>query len=127
MKCDYAIFCEKHILDSSSNQVTIEKMFSSLTLDGPGTAQFTYMLGITGIPKDEKGSILVVVRTPDNKELTAKWESPESADENTVFNSLFNCAGIPFNVEGIYSFTVQRMGEPVEIISSRSLRVSFNK
>jgi hypothetical protein len=126
MKCDYAIFCEKYAIDSS-NQVTIEKMFSSLTLDGPGTAQFYYVLGISGIPNGEKVSIHVIVRTPENKELTGKWESPESSDESTVFNSFFSCDGIPFEVEGIYTFTVQMVGNPDRVISSRSLKVSFNK
>lgn len=124
MKCSYAIFCEGIKIEPSSNQITLEKMFSTLLLDEPGTTTFYYLIGITGIETGTKRSLTVDIHTPNKKVYTATWESPESTDQYTVYNALFNCSQIPFEVEGIYVFNVRVEGSD-ENISSRSLKVNF--
>lgn len=122
--CCYAIFSEEANIDATTNHITVEKMFSSLKLSEPGTTQFTYLVGITGIEEGMKANIKVAIIGPNDKGYKGHWESPESTSKNRVYNAFFNCSDISFEVSGEYRFIVQSE-EQNEVLSSRVLEVEI--
>lgn len=124
MKCTYALFCEDINFNSSTRQLSAEKIFSSLTLDGPGTTKFSFLVGVTGIKKGLKETLIIKIISPNNRMFSGKWASPESQDEYEVYNAVFNVSGVPLEVSGLYKFIISSE-ESEEEIARRVLKVKI--
>lgn len=125
MNVTYAIFCEDVKYNSSTRQVSTENIFSMVSLEGPGTTDFSFLFGISDIKKGDSALVELIIQTPDKIRLTGRWNSPVSDDEYEVYNSIFNCSNVPLKEQGIYTFIIMDSSTKKEI-SRRYLRVKFS-
>lgn len=123
LQCAYAIFCEEASVNTTTQQVSAKEFFSNLSMKAAGTAQFSFVVGVWGVPKGKTAAVELLIETPEGRRITGKWRA-ESKDENVVQNIIFNLSKMPLMQPGKYLFRVIDKTLKKEI-SLRVLTVTF--
>lgn len=126
LKCAYAFFARDITINATTNNMSVDEIFSYLTMAGPGTTKFNFVIGLWGIGKGKTAGADIKITAPSGIYGTGKWSTKGSKEEAQVHAVVFDGSSFPITEPGPYTFSVTDKTNGVEI-ASRILTVTFGE